>query len=121
MTAGKSLSAAVVGGLLIASAAHAQAPAAASGGGQMISMTYHVSVPIAMVPLPSVRRTTELLILAMYDVVDHECDVLSVALKGNCRIVQLNVVTDLQSGSSISSDVKATYAVDQKSAAAGAP
>jgi hypothetical protein len=60
--------------------------------GQTISMNFQVSVPAAATAAPSdLTKAMAGATQSLYDIVDRQYDILSVALKGSYRLMQINV------------------------------
>ena len=62
----------------------------------------------------------------LYDLVNRECEILSVAFKGTCRVTQVNVGSNINGpmngrGPVVNSNANATYEIDTKAAAPAAP
>lgn len=113
----KFLTATAFAGLLIAAQADAQTVAATGDGDKNISIAYHISLPTAAIPPGGWQDMTGILTKSVYDVVNHECDIVGVALKGNCRVLKLSVGSDTTaqadaSGSVMSFSATGIYAID---------
>jgi hypothetical protein len=63
-----------------------------SGKGVRVTANFQIATPVAM--SASTADVTKALAQAnqsLYDIVNRQCDVIAAALKGDCKIVQLNV------------------------------
>ncbi len=80
----------------------APGPASGQGSSQTVMANFSVSQPVAA------NATSAELSAAMaaasqrvYDIVNRQCDVLSVAFKANCRMVQITVSANSTSGTPV--------------------
>jgi len=97
----KSVVATMMMWLILAHHGHAQNVITLNGGGRtagaggpplLVTVTFQLSMPAAAVTSPAdmtkaLAGTTQ----SLYDIVNHECEVLTAALKGSCRLSRLNV------------------------------
>jgi hypothetical protein len=89
----KFLSAAILTGILCASAAHAQ-NAIAPGDAKPTSITanFQLRIPLdASAPTADVTKALAQANQSLGDLANRQCDVLAAAFKGDCRVVQLNM------------------------------
>jgi hypothetical protein len=128
----KRIYAAVFVALTIASYAHAQNVIFMPNGerigsgapGQTVSANFQISRAA-----PADASTSDLTGLmasvtqSLYDIVNRECDVLSVSLKGSCRVLQVNVSANINNrgngrGPFVSANANATFEMTPPAAAA---
>ena len=87
---------------------------------QTISITFQLSMPLS--PPASTEDMTKTMAgtsQPLYDIVNHECQVLIASLGGTCRLVQLNIGGNLNNrminGTSfVSANANAVYEIDAK-------
>lgn len=82
-----------------------------------VTVNIQLSLPaIAHDNVPDLTASLSLGNKAVFDIVDHECDVLSKSLNGTCRVIQVNNNSNVgrpgQSGSSVSASASATFEID---------
>jgi hypothetical protein len=60
--------------------------------GTRITANFQLSAPTpAAAPVADLTKTMATVSQSLYEIVNRECDVLSAVLKGECRLVQINV------------------------------
>lgn len=91
------------------------------GKGERISVSFQLAMPVAT-PASTVDWTNAMQAAnnTLYAIVDQECDVLSVSLKGDCRLVQISNNGNLNGRtntgeSTVNMTVNATYEISPKS------
>ncbi|HTB44658.1 MAG TPA: hypothetical protein VK741_13595 [Acetobacteraceae bacterium] len=59
---------------------------------ETVSITLQLALPApAMSSAPDMTKAMADTSQSLYDIINHECDVLSAALKGGCRLTRLNI------------------------------
>jgi hypothetical protein len=91
--------------------------------GPRVTLNFQLSAP----PAPSMSaadltKAMAALSQSLYDIVDRQCDVLSAALKGDCKLVQINVNSNVNDRMNnglpfVSANANATFEIDSKDGA----
>lgn len=122
----KRIYAAVLMALTIAPSAYAQnmmSMMIGEHGAQTVTANFQISQPA-----PAAASTSDLSSLiasttqSLYDIVNHECDILSVSLKGSCKVVMVNVGANINNrggvrGPFVSANALATFEITPIAAA----
>jgi hypothetical protein len=94
--------------------------------GQTVSVNFQISraAPVAASTsdLTSIMAS---ITQSLYDIVNRECDILGVSLKGSCRVLQVNVGANINNrgnghGPIVTANANATFAITSPVAAAPA-
>lgn len=98
----------------------------ACGKGTRVTANFQLSAPpSASTATGDLTKTMAGLSASLYEIIDHECTVLGAALKGECRLVQVNINSNvnerMNGGPFISANGNATFEVDPKPAEESAP
>jgi hypothetical protein len=96
--------------------------------GPRVTLNFQLSAPPAASMSPSdLTKAMAGLSQSLYEIVDRQCDVLSAALKGDCRLVQININSNINDRMNngvpfINANANATFEIDVKEPAKdGAP
>lgn len=107
-------------------------PAAATDKSRTVSMTLQMSMPAPeAASSTAMTNAMEATDQALYDIINHECQILTEALKGACRLSRVSIGSNFNepgarpfpfpnrgiSGPSVSGNVNATFEVDLPPAA----
>lgn len=96
---------------------------------ERVSVSFQLSTPTpAPISAPDWTNTIQTASRNLYDAVDHECQVLSVSLKGDCRLVQLSTngnvngrTNSAETTVNVNVSVSATYEITGKPGSNAAP
>ncbi len=96
--------------------------------GPRVTLNFQLSAPPAASMSPGdLTKAMAGLSQSLYEIVDRQCDVLSAALKGECRLVQININSNINDRMNngtpfVTANANATFEIDQKDPAKdGAP
>ena len=96
--------------------------------GPRVTLNFQLSAPPAASMSPGdLTKAMAGLSQSLYEIVDRQCDVLSAALKGECRLVQININSNINDRMNngtpfVTANANATFEIDQKEPAKdGAP
>lgn len=92
--------------------------------GRRMSVTTNFQVAL---PSPQINSTADMTAAMtaasgmLFDVVGHQCDVLTATLKGACRLVQMNVTSNVNTrngngGPTVTASANATYEIEPEAA-----
>jgi len=94
--------------------------------GMRVTANFQLSAPTpATASAGDLTKTMAAVSQSLYEIVDRECDVLSAALKGDCRLVQINVGSNINDRMNngvpfVNANANATFEIDVKAPPADA-
>jgi hypothetical protein len=108
--------------IVSASAASAQFVNFPKPTGTRVTATFQIQKPSsALVNIQDSERVTDSIRRSLQTLLDHECDALEAVLKGPCRVVQLNVGTNMnqlvRGSETFGGTASATFQIDDAAAA----
>ncbi len=92
----------------------------AGARGMRVTANFQLSAPTqATASAADLTKTMAAVSQSLYEIVDRECDVLSAALKGDCRLVQINVGSNVNDRMNkgvplVNANANATFEIDFK-------
>jgi hypothetical protein len=94
--------------------------------GMRVTANFQLSAPTpATATASDLTKTMAAVSQSLYEIVDRECDVLGAALKGDCRLVQINVGSNINERMNngvpfVNANANATFEIDVKAPPADA-
>jgi hypothetical protein len=88
--------------------------------GMRVTANFQLSAPTqATASAGELTRTMAAVSQSLYEIVDRQCDVLGAALKGDCRLVQINVGSNINDRMNngvpfVNANANATFEIDVK-------
>ncbi len=88
--------------------------------GMRVTANFQLSAPTpATASASDLTKTMAAVSQSLYEIVDRQCDVLSAALKGDCRLVQINVGSNINDRMNngvpfVNANANATFEIDVK-------
>ncbi|MGO8832852.1 MAG: hypothetical protein ACLQE9_08555 [Roseiarcus sp.] len=95
--------------------------------GPRVTANFQLSAPPPASASPSeLTKALGALSQSLYEIIDRECDVLGAALKGDCRLVQININSNINDRMNngvpfITANANATFEIDVKTPKDAAP
>jgi hypothetical protein len=87
--------------------------------GPRVTLNFQLSAPPAASTSPGdLTKAMASLSQSLYEIVDRQCEVLSAALKGDCRLVQININSNISDrmnngAPSVTANANAMFEIDQ--------
>jgi outer membrane receptor for monomeric catechols len=88
--------------------------------GTRVTANFQLSAPtLAAAPVADLTKTMATVSQSLYEIVNRECDVLSAVLKGECRVVQINVSSNVNDRMNngvpfVNANANATFEIELK-------
>jgi outer membrane receptor for monomeric catechols len=88
--------------------------------GTRVTANFQLSAPtLAAAPVADLTKTMATVSQSLYEIVNRECDVLSAVLKGECRVVQITVSSNVNDRMNngvpfVNANANATFEIELK-------